>query len=226
MKRLKEKATPKMLEILTRLEMHGVKLEKSKSGLMQINPDYEKGDWTPEEWKKAKKWLLNDLELKDELIKLLSEIATQNELPRDEEMKPPIKITQDEECLNHCHNFVFDVQAAAYLMKVGLYLYIDKLQIGYDTKTKEITLPLDGVKGSRYFSIRLEFDHAADEEEAQQVLQYYNLKPNETAKWNLYKDADGKLINGGKNYDEPYNELGKRMLFENGVIKGNGRVEA
>ena len=137
-----------------------------------------------------------------------------------------IRITQDEEYLNHCHNYVFDVQAAAYIMKVGLYLYIDKLQIGYDTKTKEITLPLDGVKGSRYFAIRWEFDHAADEVTAQKVLQYYNLKPNETAKWNLYKDADGKLINGGKNYDEPYNELGKRMLFENGVIKGNGRVEA
>ena len=146
----------------------------------------------------------------------------------DEELQlhPQIRITQDKEYLNHCHNYIFDVQAAAYLMKVGLYLYIDKLQIGYDTKTKEIILPLDGVKGSRYFSIRLEFDHAADEKEAQKVLQYYNLKPNETAKWNLYKDADGKLINGGKNYDEPYNELGKRMLFENGVIKGNGRVEA
>ena len=142
------------------------------------------------------------------------------------EITSPIRSTQDEEYLNRCHNYVFDVQAAAYLMKVGLYLYIDKLQIGYDTKTKEIILPLDGVKGSRYFSIRLEFDHAADEEEAQKVLQYYNLKPNGTAKWNLYKDADGKLINGGKNYDEPYNELGKRMLFENGVIKGNGRVEA
>ena len=118
----------------------------------------------------------------------------------------------DKEYLNQCHNYVFDVQAAAYLMKVGLYLYIDKLQVGYDTKTKEIILPLDGVKGSRYFSIRLEFDHAADEEEAQKVLQYYNLKPNETAKWNLYKDADGKLINDGKNYDEPYNELGKKLI--------------
>ena len=124
-----------------------------------------------------------------------------------------IRITQDKEYLNRCHNYVFDVQAAAYLMKVGLYLYIDKLQIGYDIKTKEITLPLDGVKGSRYFSIRLEFDHAADEEEAQKILQYYNQKPNETAKWNLYKDADGKLINGGKNYDDPYNELGKKIIF-------------
>ena len=121
-----------------------------------------------------------------------------------------MKKTQDEEYLNRCHNYVFDVQAAVYIMKVGLYLYIDKLQIGYDTKTKEITLPLDGVKGNRYFSVRLEFDHAADEEEAQKVLQYYNLKPNEMAKWNLYKD--GKLINGGKNYNEPYSELGRKLI--------------
>ena len=125
---------------------------------------------------------------------------------------PTIIFAQDEEYLNRCHNYVFEVQAAAYLMKVGLYLYIDKLQIGYDAKTKKITLPLDGVKGSRYFSIRLNFDNAADEEEAQKVLQYYNLKPNETAKWNLYKDADDKLINGGKNYDEPYNELGRKLI--------------
>ena len=137
-----------------------------------------------------------------------------DELIIKEESAAPIQNTQNEEYLNQCHNYVFNIQAAAYLRKVGLYLYIDKLQIGYDIETKEIILPLDGVKGSRYFAIKLKFDNAADEVTAQKVLQYYNLKPNETAKWNLYKDAEGKLINGGKNYDNPYNELGKKMIKE------------
>ena len=129
-----------------------------------------------------------------------------DELIIKEESAAPIQNTQNEEYLNQCHNYVFNIQAAAYLMKVGLYLY--------DIETKEIILPLDGVKGSRYFAIKLKFDNAADEVTAQKVLQYYNLKPNETAKWNLYKDAEGKLINGGKNYDNPYNELGKKMIKE------------
>ena len=157
------------------------------------------------------------VEEKEEITEQKDNIHVENAPALDDEelqLQSQIRITQDEEYLNRCHNYVFDVQAAAYIMKVGLYLYIDKLQIGYDTKTKEIPLPLDGVKGSRYFSIRLEFDHAADEEEAQQVLQYYNLKPNETAKWNLYKDTEGKLINGGKNYDDPYSELGKKIIFK------------
>ena len=125
-----------------------------------------------------------------------------------------IKSVPYAEYINDCHSYVSYIPASKYLCDVGLYLYIDKLQIGYDIKTKEITLPLNGVKGSRYFSIRLNFDHAADEEEAQKVLQYYNLKPNETAKWNLYKDTEGKLINGGKNYDDPYSELGKKIIFK------------
>ena len=157
------------------------------------------------------------VEEKEEITEQKDNIHVENAPALDDEelqLQSQIRITQDEEYLNRCHNYVFDVQAAAYLMKVGLYLYIDKLQIGYDIETKEIILPLDGVKGSRYFAIRLEFDHAADEVTAQKVLQYYNLKPNETAKWNLYKDANGKLINGGKNYDNPYNELGKKMIKE------------
>ena len=116
--------------------------------------------------------------------------------------------------INDCHSYVSYIPASKYLYDFGLYLYIDELQIGYDIKTKEIILPLDGVKGRRYFSIRLNFDNAADEEEAQKVLQYYNLKPNETAKWNLYKNADGKLINGGKNYDDPYSVLRKKIILK------------
>ena len=50
-----------------------------------------------------------------------------------------------------------------------------------------------------YFNIKLDFDRAADEEETAKILKYYNLKPQEKAKWNLYKDTDGKLINGDKN---------------------------
>ena len=174
-------------------------------------------NWWEEVANNVKKKWRDELSLESAQVEEKEEITEQKDNIHVENapaLQPQIRSIQDEEYLNHCHNYVFNVQVQTYLKKVGLYLYIDKLQIGYDTETKEIILPLDGVKGSRYFAIKLKFDNAADEVTAQKVLQYYNLKPNETAKWNLYKDANGKLINGGKNYDNPYNELGKKLIKE------------
>ena len=79
MERLKKYATPKMIEILNRLELRGVKIERLPNGSMQINPDYENGNWKKEEWKEAKSWLLNDSTLKNELIKILRKISSQNQ---------------------------------------------------------------------------------------------------------------------------------------------------
>ena len=114
-----------------------------------------------------------------------------------------IKTTTDEDYFNYCHNFVSHVNANSYLLKVGLLPYVNSLDIGYDTATKEIILPIDE---ARYHSIKLVFDKEADQVDAQKVLQHYNLQPYETAKWNLHKDANGKLIDGGNNYDKPYSD--------------------
>ena len=122
------------------------------------------------------------------------------------------RIAPYEEYLNDCHSNVSYVPASKYLYNVGLYLYINKLQIGYDTKTKEITLPLDGVKGKRYFSIRLKADRAFDEEEAAAVLKYYNLKPYETAKGIFGTNEQGNQIIIGSNTDNPYSDIGKKIL--------------
>lgn len=118
-------------------------------------------------------------------------------------MEEVIRVAPDENYFDHCHNHVCHVQSQVYLLKVGLYVYVDSLPIGYDTSTKEIILPIDE---THYYSIKLRFDRAADEETAQKILRHYNLKPNETAKWNLYKDETGKLIDGSCNYDKPYRD--------------------
>ena len=47
-----------MIEILNRLELRGVKIERLPNGSMQIKPDYENGNWKTGEWKEAKSWLL------------------------------------------------------------------------------------------------------------------------------------------------------------------------
>ena len=129
-----------------------------------------------------------------------------------EEKILPVKIAPYEEFLNDCHNYVFSICSVAYLLRVGLHYLIDKLQIGYDIKTKEITLPLDGVKGKRYFSIRLKADRAVDEEEAAAVLKYYNLKPYETAKGIFGTNEQGNQIIIGSNTDNPYSDIGKKIL--------------
>ncbi len=116
-------------------------------------------------------------------------------------MEEALKSTLEPEYFNRCHNFVSHVCASSYLLKVGLLPYVDSVDIGYDTSMKEIILPIDE---KHYHSIKLQFDRAADEREAQKVLRHYNLQPNETAKRNLCKGIDGKLIDGGDNYGKPY----------------------
>ena len=112
-----------------------------------------------------------------------------------------IKTAPNAEYFNRCHNYIFAVQSQSYLLKTGLFLYIDHLQIGYDTSTKEIILPIDE---TYYHSIRLRFDRAADEREAEKVLKHYNLKPFETAKCSMQRDEKGKLCFCNHNNKEPY----------------------
>ena len=61
--------------------------------------------------------------LEDSLEETLITKANQN-VDDKIEITSLIRITQNEEYLNQCHNYVFDVQASVYLMRVGLYLYI------------------------------------------------------------------------------------------------------
>ena len=112
-----------------------------------------------------------------------------------------IKTVPNAEYFNRCHNYVFAVQSQSYLLKTGLFLYIDRLQIGYDTSSREIILPIDE---THYHSIRLRFDRAANEREAAKVLRHYNLKPFETAKCSMQSDEKGKLNFCNYNNKEPY----------------------
>lgn len=114
-----------------------------------------------------------------------------------------LQTATDENYFNFCHDRVLQAQSQSYLLKVGLYLYIDSLNIGYDVSTSEIILPVDE---THYQPIKLNFDRAANEKDAQRVLQHYNLKPYEMAKWHLHKDETGKLVDGGNNYDTPYRD--------------------
>ena len=68
-----------MIEILNRLELRGVKIERLPNGSMQIKPDYENGNWKTGEWKEAKSWLLSDSSLKNELKTILYKISAQNQ---------------------------------------------------------------------------------------------------------------------------------------------------
>ena len=112
-----------------------------------------------------------------------------------------IKTAPNAEYFNHCHNYVFAVQSQSYLLKTGLFLYIDRLQIGYDTSSREIILP---IYETQYHSIRLRFDRAADEREAAKVLRHYNLKPNETARCSIHRDEKGKPHFCNDNTETPY----------------------
>ena len=104
--------------------------------------------------------------------------------------RPQIRFLPHEGYFDYCHNYIFNSAATTYLLKVGLYVYIDTLQIGYDPQEQEIILPLSDRK---YLSIKLKFDKAADEEEESRVLQNYNLKPNEHKQWRLYKGRRQKV---------------------------------
>lgn len=101
------------------------------------------------------------------------ETSVDNEIEETEQVadkrveKEPAAKTADKVYFDYCHNYVFHVQATRYLLKIGLYKYIDDLRIGYDTETKEIIFPLDD---THYYSIQIENNYALDEKYAKKVI--------------------------------------------------------
>ena len=83
------------------------------------------------------------------------------------EEEPEAKIA-DKVYFDYCHNYVFHAQATRYLLKIGLYKYIDDLQIGYDTETKEIIFPIDD---KQYYAIKIENNYAISEKYAEKVIE-------------------------------------------------------
>lgn len=105
--------------------------------------------------------------LKEEETSVDNEIEETEQVTDERVEEEPAAKIADKVYFDYCHNYVFHVQATRYLLKIGLYKYIDDLRIGYDTETKEIIFPLDD---THYYSIQIENNYALDEKSAEKVI--------------------------------------------------------